>query len=145
VQKAVETSSAGVALLTADWCVPCRHFERVLLPSLKDSGEFAPPWLCLIDVDKDKATADKLFGSDRHIPQLVKFEASSGTDNVISVKLVDRLVGPRSVEAVKAFLHPAIEPPKAAAEPVAACVPSASACPSDRQRRLSNLVPRRCR
>ena len=115
-KQAATNRQPGVALLTADWCGPCKRFERDILPGLLQDCVFDPPYFCLVDIDSQKDVADNLFQKDRHIPQLVKFDASIDGET-ITVKSVDRLVGPKSEAQVKAFLT---------AKPPAACVPAAT-------------------
>jgi thiol-disulfide isomerase/thioredoxin len=143
-RQSAAINQPGVLLLTASWCGSCKRFEREILPDVRKAGSLSPPYLGIVDVDAQKQVAAQLFGADKHIPQLVKFEAklSGGT---VSVTPTERLIGLKSPATVKAFLKakPGPVPPATAAPvqsppgPDASCdgVPGeAQAAPSPRRR-----------
>ncbi|MGO9115744.1 MAG: hypothetical protein ACLP9L_41590 [Thermoguttaceae bacterium] len=110
VQQSALTGKPACALISADWCGPCRRLERELLPELKSSGAFDPPYLCELDVDKDRSRVEALVGpGEQEIPAFVLFSATAGGE----LKPINKLSGVRSAAVVTSFLHaphPSTEP-----------------------------------
>ena len=76
-KKAQTGDKPLLALVTADWCPPCRQLKAATLPTLIQRDSFRNFHFAMMDYDKNKDLAGKLIG-DRGLPQLIMFEKSEG-------------------------------------------------------------------
>ena len=88
----------NLAILSAEWCGPCKRVEHEVLPSLLSSSSLN---VVLVDVDKHPDLADKLFNPrTRALPQFVAVHAA-GTE----IEPLDWLIGYHDAQDVETFAH----------------------------------------
>lgn len=91
-----------VAVITATWCAPCRQLKATL-PRVERSGCLDRVAYCHVDVDREKANADKLRDGPT-VPQIVVWRQRGGTWGR------EVLHGAKSAADVEAFIRRACAP-----------------------------------
>lgn len=98
-QRSVANGRPLVVLLGAEWCPSCVTMKNRVLPDAARAGAMNGVEFAYVDVDRDRAVAEKL-SRDSAIPQLLRFDRRGER------WAVQHLTGAQSVERVKSFLQP---------------------------------------
>jgi thiol-disulfide isomerase/thioredoxin len=94
----LETGKPMVVMVSTDWCVPCQHMKRRILPRVRQRGCFKKVSFAMVNPDQDSELAQEITGGGP-VPQLVMYRKTK------SGWVRKKLIGGQDEETVEKFIN----------------------------------------